>query len=147
MFLLPLVVWYIMCWPWFSYILAWTGFKPREETHCFYAPVLPHLTLEMSRNRFGEGVAGLCLHTLRHAWLGTWIRLVPSGKLCRWGMRLCLHSAGPHSRIAWECKVRRCSLPPRVPFDSWYGPLLRPAEGWAQWVSHQSFNWLQNEKL
>lgn len=106
MFFLPLVIWYVMCWPWFSYILAWTGFKPREETHCFHAPVLPHLTLEMLHNRFGEGVAGLCLPTLMHAWLGTWIRLVPSGRLCRLGMRLCLYSAGLHSSTAWECNVR-----------------------------------------
>lgn len=41
--------------------------KPRQETHCFHAPVLPHLTLEMLRNRFGEGVAGRCLPTLMHA--------------------------------------------------------------------------------
>lgn len=60
-------------------ILPWTGFKSCEVISCFYEPVLSHLTLQMTWKRFREGVAWLCVHTLRHTWIGALIRHFPSG--------------------------------------------------------------------
>lgn len=108
---------------------------------CLCTP--PSYLKNVSCKRFGEGVAQLCLHTLKHTWLGT----MDSGSSLTEALQVKNGAVLVHSSIGGECKIRWHSLPPRFPFDSLCGPLFRPAEEWAQRVSNQSFNWLQNEKL
>ena len=108
------LIWHLKCWSWFSYMLPWTGFNSCEGISCFQALVLPHFKYDMEE--IWEGVGLLCLHTLRHTWVGALTGFSPVETLHVENGAV-LSGAWLHSSIACECKISLHSLPSRLPSD------------------------------
>lgn len=142
MFFLPLVAYMLILISPYS-LLSWILILWRNQLFSCPCTLLPYIKYGME-NFWIRGCFSLPAYT-EDTWAGHWFHYFPNGDFACYG---------------WSCAVgmtaHQCCLCAKKDYILSHSEFLltayvglslsRSAEEWAQWVSNQSFNWLQNEK-